>query len=104
MQPVVRARAGRLNEAAVDDGDRARGLAQSDVGQAELLGAQRFQPVRRTPDPLHQGDVGDVAQPAFGRRGRAQGQVAGAVGQDKAEQIDGGIDLTRATEGAVGTR
>jgi hypothetical protein len=55
---------------------------------------------------LHQGDVGEVAQPAFGRhrRGRTQGQAAGAVGQHKAEQIDGGFDLARARERAVGTR
>jgi len=104
MQPIVRARAGRLDEAGVDEGDRTRGLAQSSTGQADLLGAQRLQPVRRMPDPLHQGDVGEVAQPAFGRqrRGRTQRQAAGAIGQDKAKQIDRGLDFARAGECAMG--
>jgi hypothetical protein len=105
MQPIVRARARRPDDAAVDDGDRARAIAQAGAGQANLLGAQRFQPIRRVPDPLQHGDVGEVAQPAFcrHRRGGAQRQAARAIHQDKAKQIDGGFDLTRAAERAVGS-
>jgi hypothetical protein len=87
MQPIVRARARRFDDAGVDEVDRARDIARSGVSQADLLGAQRFQPSRRMADALQQGDVGDVAQPAFcrHRRGRAQRQATGAIHQDKAE-------------------